>query len=124
MKKKAYIRDLLIAGILLIAAVLLLYFRDRQDRETGNAAEAVVTLDGEEVGRYPLNRDGTFPLNGGSNILVIENGEAWVSEANCPDKICMGMGKISRNGEFIACLPNLLIIVIEGGEQPAVDGKT
>ncbi len=125
MKKKAYIRDLLIAGILLIAAVLLLlFFRTRQDRETGNAAEAVVTLDGEEVGRYPLNRDGTFPLNGGSNILVIENGEAWVSEANCPDKICMGMGKISRNGEFIACLPNLLIIVIEGGEQPAVDGKT
>ncbi len=125
MKKKAYIRDLLIAGILLIAAaLLLLFFRTRQDRETGNAAEAVVTLDGEEVGRYPLNRDGTFPLNGGSNILVIENGEAWVSEANCPDKICMGMGKISRNGEFIACLPNLLIIVIEGGEQPAVDGKT
>ena len=99
------------------------FFRTRQDRETGNAAEAVVTLDGEEVGRYPLNRDGTFPLNGGSNILVIEHGEAWVSEANCPDKICMGMGKISRNGEFIACLPNLLIIVIEGGEQPAVDGK-
>ena len=83
-----------------------------------------VTVDGEEIGRYYLNRDGTFSLNGGSNVLVVENGEAWVSEANCPDKVCMGMGKISRNGEFIACLPNRLIIVVEGGEQSPIDGKT
>ena len=37
----------------------------------------------------------------------------------------MGMGKISRNGEFIACLPNRLIVVVEGGEQNALmDGMT
>ena len=76
------------------------------------------------MGRYPLSRDGVFPLNGGSNILVIEDGEAWVSEASCPDQICRGMGKISRNGEFIACLPNRVIIVIEGGEASLTDAKT
>ncbi|MER2183468.1 MAG: NusG domain II-containing protein, partial [Clostridia bacterium] len=70
------------------------------------------------------NKDGVFSLNGGTNTLVIENGEAWVSEANCPDKICMGMGKISKNGEFIACLPNQVIIVVEGGEESPVDGRT
>ena len=83
-----------------------------------------MTVDGVEVGRYPLSKSGTFPLNGGTNILVVENGEAWVTEANCPDKICMAMGKISRNGEFIACLPNRLLIVVEGGEKSSVDGKT
>ena len=123
--RKKTIRDLIIVGILLVAAVLLLLaVRNRQERETGTGAEAVVTVDGEEVGRYPLNKDGVFPLNGGSNTLVIENGEAWVSEANCPDKICMGMGKISKNGEFVACLPNRLIIVVEGGEDSLVDGRT
>ena len=120
-EKKNYKRDLLLVGILLLAA-LLLFALTRGTRESG--AEAVVTVDGTEVGRYPLSKAGTFPLNGGTNILVIENGEAWVTEANCPDKICMGMGKISRNGEFIACLPNRLLIVVEGGEKAAVDGRT
>ena len=120
-EKKNYKRDLLLVGILLLAA-LLLFALTRGTRESG--AEAVVTVDGTEVGRYPLSKAGTFPLNGGTNILVIENGEAWVTEANCPDKICMGMGKISRNGDFIACLPNRLLIVVEGGEKAAVDGRT
>ena len=123
-EKKKYIRDLVLVGVLLIAAVLaLLLLRNRQEKETGsNAVVAVRTADGEAV--YPLNKDGVFSLNGGTNTLVIENGEAWVSEANCPDKICMGMGKISKNGEFIACLPNQVIIVVEGGEESPVDGRT
>ena len=125
-EKKKYTRDLILVGIVLLAALLLFFMvRNNQEKATGGGAEAVVTVDGLEIGRYPLKTNGTFPLNGGSNILVVENGEAWVSEANCPDKVCMGMGKISRNGEFIACLPNRLIVVVEGGEQNAlVDGMT
>ena len=104
-EKARYTRDLIIAGVLLLAALALFFLmRSRQARDTGS---------------------GTFPLNGGSNILVVENGEAWVSDADCPDKVCMGMGKISRNGEFIACLPNRLLIVVEGAaEQSPVDGMT
>ena len=120
-EKKNYKRDLLLVGVLLLAA-LLLFALTRGTREDG--AAAVVTVDGVEIGRYPLSKSGTFPLNGGTNILVVENGEAWVTEANCPDKICMAMGKISRNGEFIACLPNRLLIVVEGGEKSSVDGRT
>ena len=121
-----YTRDLIIVGVLLVAALALFFLmRARQDRDTGTGAQAVVTVDGQEIGRYPLSKSGTFPLNGGTNILVVENGEAWVSEADCPDKVCMGMGKISRNGEFIACLPNRLLIVIEGAaESSPVDGMT
>ena len=124
--KANYTRDLIIVAVLLAAALALFFLmRSRQARDTGTGAQAVVTVDGQEVGRYPLKKSGTFPLNGGSNILVIENGEARVSEANCPDKVCMGMGRISRNGEFIACLPNRLIIIVEGAaEQSLVDGMT
>lgn len=123
-ERKKYIRDLILVGALLIAALLvLLVIRNRQERKTGtNAVVTVRTVDGDAV--YPLNKDGVFSLNGGTNTLVIENGEAWVSEANCPDKVCMGMGKISKNGEFIACLPNQVIIVVEGGEESPVDGRT
>ncbi|MBQ6609804.1 MAG: NusG domain II-containing protein [Oscillospiraceae bacterium] len=123
-ERKKYIRDLILVGALLIAALLvLLVIRNRQERKTGTDAVVTVrTADRDAV--YPLNKDGVFSLNGGTNTLVIENGEAWVSEANCPDKVCMGMGKISKNGEFIACLPNQVIIVVEGGEESPVDGRT
>ena len=125
-EKSRYTRDLIIVAVLLAAALALFFLmRSRQDRDTGDGARAVVTVDGQEIGRYPLSKSGTFPLNGGSNILVVENGEAWVSDADCPDKVCMGMGRISRNGEFIACLPNRLLIVVEGAaEQSPVDGMT
>ena len=124
--KANYTRDLILVAVLLVAALALFFgLRSRQARDTGTGAQAVVTVEGREVGRYPLSKNGTFPLNGGTNILVVENGEAWVSEANCPDKVCMGMGKISRNGEFIACLPNRLLVVVEGAaEDSPVDGMT
>ena len=117
---KNHKRDLILIGILLLAASALFFlFKEKQAEEEG--ASAVVTVDGTEIARYPLNRDGTFVLNGGSNTLVIENEEAWISEANCPDKLCMGFGKISKNGEIIVCLPNRLIVVIEDGEAAEVD---
>ena len=117
---KNHKRDLILIGILLLAASALFFlFTEKQAGEEG--AAAVVTVDGTEIARYPLNRNGTFVLNGGSNTLIVENGEAWISEANCPDKLCMGFGKISKKGEIIVCLPNRLIVVIEGGEAAEVD---
>ena len=119
MMKRRYLRDLLIAGVLLLAA-LLLFLAVRGGRVKG--AEAVVSVNGEEVGRYPLSVAGTFPLNGGSNILVIEDGEARVSEADCPDKVCVHSRAISKAGESIVCLPNHVILKItQGGEAAGID---
>lgn len=119
---KQHKRDILLIGLLVLAALaIFLFARSGMKQEEG--AVAVVTVDGVEIGRYPLSRNGTFKLNEGSNTLVIENGEAWVSEANCPDKLCMGFGKISKNGEFIVCLPNRLIVVVEGGESSGIDAR-
>ena len=113
-RKSAYRRDLILAAALLAAAVLLLLvIRRGETSKPVSGPVAVVTLNGEEAGRYPLSEEGSFSLNGGSNLLIVSGGKAWVSEANCPDKVCMGMGKISRPGECIACLPNRLIITVE-----------
>ncbi len=117
-RKKRMIMDIcLILALLLLA--LLLYFCFSADKTEG--ACAVVLIGGEEAGRYPLSKNGTFPLNGGSNTLVIENGYAWLSEATCPDKICVHMGRIHLNGQLIVCLPNQVIVTVEGGEDGGVD---
>ena len=51
-EKARYTRDLIIAGVLLLAALALFFLmRSRQARDTGSGAQAVVTVDGQEGGR-------------------------------------------------------------------------
>ena len=116
--RKKLIRDLILAGSLLLAAVILL-LAINGSRESGGMA--VVRVDGVETERHPLSVNGTFPLNGGSNILIIQDGQAWVSEANCPDLICVRQGKIHYTGQVITCLPNRLTVTVEGGESGGAD---
>ena len=47
------------------------------------------------------------------NHIRIENEYISVTDADCPDKICIQTGAISHAGEIIACLPHQLIIEIK-----------
>ncbi|MBR0354702.1 MAG: NusG domain II-containing protein [Oscillospiraceae bacterium] len=113
----------LLTDLSIILALLLLagglYLALFLGREAGGCA--VVRVDGVETERHSLAIDGVFPLNGGSNILVIENGEAWLSDADCPDLLCVKQGHVHYNGQTITCLPNRLTVTIEGGESDGVD---
>lgn len=104
--------DLALAGgVLLVAAVLYLLFRPGTQ-----GAWAVVTVNGEELGRYALNEDRVLTIGEDAyNILEISGGTAAVVEANCGDHTCVRTGAISREGETIVCLPHGLIIRVEGG---------
>lgn len=107
---------LLVAAVLLIAGGVWLF-------TTLNKAPgeyAVVLVDQKEVARYPLDTNAEIRLeseNGGYNILVIKDGVADVTEASCPDKICVNQHAISKTGEAITCLPNKTVVEIVGGEQ-------
>ena len=105
-----------IAALLALAGILFLANAGREE-----GAFAVVTVNGEAAGKYPLDEDGIFPLNGGSNTLVIEAGEAFLTDADCPDKLCVKMGRISKTGQSITCLPNRLIVKIEGAGKAEFD---
>lgn len=110
MKKRDII---LIASILAIAIALFLIVELTKEEGAG----VTVKVDGVKVAEYSLSANGTYPLNGGTNILVIENGTAYLTDANCPDKLCVHQGKISMTGETITCLPNKLTVTVFGTEQ-------
>jgi hypothetical protein len=76
-----------------------------------------VTVDGGESHLYPLEVDGEYSLNGGTNVLVIKDGKAYMSHADCPDKVCVNSGRISYTGEKIICLPNKVFITVVGAEE-------
>lgn len=92
-------------------------------------AEAVVLIDGEEYGRYPLNEDITKKIvstDGDSdyNILEIRDGKAEITEATCPDKICVKHRPVDKQGESLVCLPNKVVVEIQSGEKSEVDATT
>ena len=56
--------------------------------------------------------------------LEIKDGEAQISEASCPDQICVNHMHIHYSKEMIVCLPNGLIAEIVNGEERDIDGST
>ena len=103
----------LIGGCLLAALVFCgLWLALRRGGET-----VTVEQDGRETARYPLSEDRTVRIEGaaGYNILVIEGGEVWLSEADCPNLLCVKTGKIRYAGQSIVCLPHKLAVRIGGG---------
>lgn len=111
-------RDFLLIGAILLAAVALLLATRLGGRAGGMV---VVKVAGEEQGRYPLAVDGTFSLNGGTNVLQIEGGKARMVEAHCPDHYCINQGSIHKTGETITCLPNKLTVTVAGGADNFVE---
>lgn len=112
--------DILFIAVLLFlcaAAALGLYvFREDGDTVT-------VSIDGQLYAEYPLTEDRVVELisDGGFNRLVIQDGYAYVEEANCPDGICSSHSPIGHNGESIICLPNKVVIEIHRREQNQPD---
>lgn len=90
----------------------------------GNAGTVTVKIDGELAGTYSLLENQEIEINGGSNILVIKDGEADMIEADCPDKLCVKQKSISKNNENIICLPNKVIVEVKSSEDSEYDAVT
>ena len=109
-KKKYRLDIIIVAAILLVSIVLLLIIT--LSKEEGSFA--VVEINGVVVAEYSLDKNGVYPLNGGTNVLVIEDGVAYLNYSNCPDHTCERTGKIRHVGQTIVCLPNKLTVTITG----------
>ena len=111
---------ILVGGLLVVAAVLLFFLYSRPN--DGRTVE--VSVDGVTVAILPLDIDTTFVINGadgGHNTLVIADGRATVTEATCPDGVCVRHRAIDRAGQSIICLPNKAVVKVVG--EPTVDAE-
>ena len=102
--------------IFLVAAGLCLFFL----RAPGDTV--TVSIDGQVRYTYPLSEDRSVDIRTGEtseqhNRLVIQNGQAMVQAANCPDGICAAHKPISREGESIVCLPHRLVITVRTADS-------
>ena len=113
--------DLWLVLLLLVCAAALWIgwglFRSASENENPRNYVAVVEQYGKEVARLPLSENGRWPFEGrdgrGKNVIVVEDGAVFMAEADCPDSLCVQMGRIYREGESIVCLPHGLVVRIE-----------
>ncbi len=72
---------------------------------------------------YSLGENRIEKLTGplGDTIVVIRDGKAFIENSPCPDGLCMRAGSISRAGQWIACLPNRIIVRIGGTGSDQID---
>lgn len=114
---------MILAGVVLGLAAMLFVFQKMQTSQDGGA---VIVYQGKErIAAYPLSEERREIIpssDGGSNTLVIENGEVYIEDADCPDGLCMKQGRISKNGQALVCLPHKLSVAIECGQEAALDG--
>ncbi len=120
MKKK----DIYLIGGIVIAAVIffmIVHFVIQKD-----GAVAVIRVDGKIMKELSLSKNTTVTVagyEGGENIVVVEQGAVYMQEADCPDKICVHTGKISKVGETIVCLPHRVVVEIRKGMCGAVENQ-
>ncbi len=114
MKKK----DWILIAVLIVVVVAVSLFVLLSQKE---GAYVLVRVNGDEVARYDLDDNGEYALNGGTNILRIENGKASLTYANCPDHLCVNQGTIDKTGQTITCLPNRLTVTVFGAEGDSVE---
>lgn len=102
-------------SVIIIICLTLCYFAANR-RESGVAE---IYSNGQLIHKIDLSGV-TSPYEisvdngGGHNTIYVEHGKISVSDANCPDRLCIRQGAIQSSSYPIVCLPNNLIIKIKG----------
>ncbi len=102
-------RDIfVVTGVIAVAVMMLLMGKIAP----GEGERVVIYVNSEIYKTVSIKDDCEIRINE-TNTLAVENGEAYMREASCPDKLCVRQGKISREGQNIVCLPNRVSVKVE-----------
>ena len=116
-------KDVMLAcGVIAVALILLVIvkFVNR-----GNGTQIEIRVNGQIYGTHDLNKNQeiTVDTEYGHNLVVIADGQAYMSEADCPDGYYKNQGKISHENETIVCLPHKLVVEIQVTKDSGADAN-
>ncbi|NLB61077.1 MAG: NusG domain II-containing protein [Clostridiales bacterium] len=87
-----------------------------------NADTVTIMQHGKVLYSGDINKDAVIVTPDGKNEITIKNGNAYMSEADCKDQLCVKMG-FATNYRPVICLPNEVVIFISG-KGADIDGVT
>jgi hypothetical protein len=95
--------DIILCAVIVTAAVLLLF----RGGATGGELTARIYVAGVEVSADEV----------GTNTIRITPDGAYMLASTCRNQDCVRMGKITRPGQIIVCLPNRVMVILEGDRE-------
>lgn len=111
-------RNIIIILILIGISIILLFAFSKQESKAGSTV--LITVNGEEYGRYPLGERREITIetgDGETNTLVIDSEGVEMISATCRDQKCVHQGKVTAQtvakralGNEIICLPHRIVI--------------
>ena len=113
---------LIMAVVLLFAAAISLWANFYLPR----GSEVEVYLNNQLYRTVSLNVEQklTIPGKQGELVLNVNNGQAAIIKADCPLQICKHLGAIKKSGEALVCIPNGVLIKINGKGDNLIDAIT
>jgi len=114
MRKKVTFGDIVV--IMLVVTIMISAIIIPRLKENDGIYVNIVTNEKSEIYNIYDIRKIVVESNGYIVNVVIDQGNVYISESNCNDKICVNTGVISRAGESIVCAPAKVIVFISGGD--------
>jgi len=72
---------------------------------------------------YPFKADETIIVCGplGETIIRVKENRAWIESSPCSNQTCVAAGSVTRQGQWAACLPNNVLLLVNGARDDDVD---
>ena len=102
--------------VLFITILVIGIFSAVAYQQNSQKKQIVVTSPGKQY-VYTLDEEpATYHIPGlaGDTVIVVKRGTVRVVSSPCPLKTCIAKGAISHAGDWLACLPNGVLIQING----------
>ncbi|MFR9070710.1 NusG domain II-containing protein [Paraclostridium tenue] len=117
MKKNDFFLILLVL-VVIVAALAFNYFKQSNEGD-----KIVIYVDNKVYKEIPINKkeELTIKTENGYNKIKVHDGGVEVSEASCPDDICVKTGFIKKSNQSIVCIPNKVSIKIVSNEKNDID---
>lgn len=109
--------DLAITALIIIILAWFIFSALGKKHSHEEAAYASIFVDGELYQQVELTEEAyeiEIKTNHGYNVLKVSQHGIEMLESDCPDHICIGFGHIHNPGTNIVCLPNRILVEVNG----------
>ena len=119
MKLPVKIPDIL---IIFLAAGLTFFSAFTVYIKPQGAARVLIRAQGTQW-TFPVAAEETVVVSGplGDTVVRIHESRAWVESSPCENQTCVAAGLLTRQGQWAACLPNNVLLIIEGTDGEGTD---
>jgi hypothetical protein len=111
----------------IVLALALTVIVGWQAYNRGNDSPSVMVKGPDKTWIFPLEADERVSVAGpiGETLVEIRRGRAAIVSSPCNGQTCVAAGELNKNGQWAACLPNRVFILIEGAGAPdAIDAAS